>query len=386
MSVTYGVSESPGSTFCAVATPIAFRILSVFTNKGSAQNLRRLFDIPYIADHVREVTFSDIDVYERGTTKHHDITSIIQELASSFSRIHQLPRLKTINLTFYQRYANQRYGKNRPDGSSHALQLAVLSALASSFRVRAPDLTLLSLYNLRTSDLSPLESPSFQTVLTTLRRLRLSPLFDPPDPFTVDDRWSHLWGTLHPRMLTPMQHPLTVLTLDSNAHVGALAGLSFDGLQFPHLCSLSLASLVFEPSVGAQNFILRHAATLARLQLIMCKLPVIPVTFFTPSPSSSTTFARDEPSSGPDTWERVWDCFAAKLTALISLHVNESPEEWSSDFRYGIHGIRNLSDGGGDTDVFAPRNVADAAALQRFHKSVHARSEEVRGRGKSLTS
>ncbi|KAH9022088.1 hypothetical protein EDB83DRAFT_89296 [Lactarius deliciosus] len=303
-----------------------------------------------------------------------DITIVIHELARLFSRIHQLPRLKTINLTFYKRYATQRYGKNRPDRSSHALQLAVLGALTSSFRVRAPDLTLLSLCNLRTSDLSPLESPTFQTVLTTLRRFRLSPLFDP-----------HFWGTLCPRMLIPMQHPLTELTLQRNAHVGTLAGLSFDGLHFPRLCSLSLDRLVFEPSVGVQNLILRHATTLARLELIMCKLSVIPVTLFTPSPSSSTTFAPDESSSGPNTWERVWDCFPVRLTALVSLHVNESPEEWSPDFRYGIHGIWSLSDGW-DIDAFAPRDAADAAALQRFHKSVHARSEEVRGRGKCLTS
>ncbi|KAH8986872.1 hypothetical protein EDB92DRAFT_1948909 [Lactarius akahatsu] len=287
---------------------------------------------------------------------------------------------------FYKRYATQRYGKNRPDGSSHALQFAVLSALTSSFRVRAPDLMLLSLYNLRTSDLSPLEYPTFQTVLTSLRRFRLSPLFDPPDPFTIDDRWSHFWGTLCPRILIPMQHPLTELTLHRNAHVGTLAGLSFDGLHFPRLCSLSLDRLVFEPSVGVQNFILRHAATLAQLELIMCKLSVIPVTLFTPSPSSSMTFARDESSSEPNTWERVWDCFAEKLTALVSLHVSESPEQWDQDFRYGTHGILILSDGWETDYAFAPRDTADAAALQRFHESVYARSEEVHGRGKCLTS
>ncbi|KAH9059847.1 hypothetical protein EDB87DRAFT_1619807 [Lactarius vividus] len=359
------------STFCAVATPIAFRILSVVPTIESAQNLGRLFDVPYIADHVREITFCDRDIYERRMTIKHDITSVINELTSSFSRLHQLPRLKTINLMFYKRYGYQRYGKNRPDGSSHALQSAVLSALASSFRVRAPDLTLLSLHNLRTSDISPLESPPFQTVLTTLQRFRLSPLFDPPDPFTLDDRWSHFWGTLRPPMLTPMQHPLTELILDSNAHVGTLAGLSFDWLHFPCLCSLSLSKLVFEPSIGAQNFILRHAATLARLELITCRLPANRATFFKPSPSSSRTFARDESSSRLGTWERVWDCFAAELTALVSLHVMENREEWNPDFQYRIHGL--WMPGSRDTGSFARRNAADAAALRRLHITVNTR-------------
>ena len=46
-------------TLCAAATPITFRVLSVTSTRGSAQNLGRLFDVPENAAHVREVSYGD---------------------------------------------------------------------------------------------------------------------------------------------------------------------------------------------------------------------------------------------------------------------------------------------------------------------------------------
>ena len=48
-------------TFCAVAAPIAFRILSVKSTVESAQNIGRLFDISEIAAYVKEVTHRDTE-------------------------------------------------------------------------------------------------------------------------------------------------------------------------------------------------------------------------------------------------------------------------------------------------------------------------------------
>ncbi|KAH9022797.1 hypothetical protein EDB84DRAFT_488823 [Lactarius hengduanensis] len=352
-------------TFCAAATPIAFRILSVITTKGSAQNLGQLFDIPDVAGHVREVTFHDTDTDRKGRALKYVRSSAVHELASSFSRFHQLPRLETINLTFYPSYGN------RLDGGGLALQSSVLGALASSFSVRAPKLMSLSLHNLRASDLPPLESPSFQTVLTTLRRFQLSVLFD------GFERWCNFWGTLCPRMiLAPMQHSLTELTLHSDANVGAFSGLSFAGLHFPRLCALSLRMVIFDPSVGAKQFILRHATTLVRLELLVCKLPVDPDMFLTPPP---TAHARDE--SGYCRWEHIWDRFAAELTALVTMHVDERrSDRWgrtNSEFRYVRPDLEKMTYR--ETYTLAHRNAADAAALRRFHLTVATRSKEARG-------
>jgi hypothetical protein len=72
-----------GRTLCAAATPFAFRALSVITTSASAQNLGRLFDLPDIAAHIREVSYHDIGAHrcgkilECGTfSLHHPISNI----------------------------------------------------------------------------------------------------------------------------------------------------------------------------------------------------------------------------------------------------------------------------------------------------------------------
>ena len=52
-------------TLCAVASPLAFRVLSVTNTRESAQNLGRLFDVPEIAAYVREVAYSNTGTDER---------------------------------------------------------------------------------------------------------------------------------------------------------------------------------------------------------------------------------------------------------------------------------------------------------------------------------
>jgi hypothetical protein len=55
-------------TLCAAATPIAFRILSAITTRGSARNLGRLFDVPDLAAHVKEVAFHNTCTDRNGRT------------------------------------------------------------------------------------------------------------------------------------------------------------------------------------------------------------------------------------------------------------------------------------------------------------------------------
>ncbi|KAH9173975.1 hypothetical protein EDB89DRAFT_1956055 [Lactarius sanguifluus] len=361
-------------TLCVAATPLAFRVLSVVPTKGSAQNLGRLFDVPDIAAHVRQVTFHDTDTDRWRRPLKDDITSAAHELASSFYRIHQLPRLKTISLTFYPDYEQRSgLGSSTPAHQDPVLQTSILGALAASFSVRAPELTSLSLHNLHTSDLSLLESPSFQTAPTTLRRLQLSVHFDRSlGSDTMDiEGWCNFWGTLCPRMvLIPTQHSLTELTLHSSAYVGALFGLSFAGLHFPRLCSLSLRMVVFEPSVGATQFILRHAATLARLELLLCKL------VYTYPP---TAHARDEESRPePHYWEYIWDRFSAELTVLVALHVDERRRDSRGGFFAECRYVEPIPEGMIYVEqyYFTPPNAAPA--LRSFQLTVAARSEEVR--------
>ena len=291
--------------------------------------------------------------------------SAIPELANSFSHVHQLPQLETINLTF----AEYELGADNVVSGPLAFQSSILGALASSFSFRAPlKLLSLSLHNLCTYDLTPLVSPPFQTVLKTLRRLRLSVVYDGgPDPYTGFDRWLHFWGTLCSGMiLAPMQHSLRELTLHSN---NLAFGLSPAGLYFPCLSAISFQKLAFEPSVGLEFFILDHAVTLTRLELIGCKLPI----YDDKSVPLSTTIARDgESNPRPTYWEHIWDSFAAELTVLVALHVDERGGV-GSECRYVCPKITNSY-----SDVRVPAHVdaADATALQRLYMTVAARAEE----------
>ena len=276
----------------------------------------------------------------------------IPELASSFSRIHQLRRLETIKLTFVPVSTGLDSGCKGP-----ALQASILGALSESFSIHAPSkLKTLSLQNLRPSDLTPLETPPCQTVLRNLRHLRLSVLYDRTVDITArSDRWAHFWGTLcHRLVLAPTQHALTELSLESNIFVGASSRLSFADLHFPYLCALSLRRIVFEPSVGAESFILRHSATLSRLELIKCGLIIDTI-------SNSTH------------WEQIWDNFLVGLTTLVALHVHESRgTSWGN--RY----VRRGAPVTAYWAMFVPKqlDVADDAAFQRFYVTVAARSEK----------
>ena len=384
-------------TLCAAATPIAFRFLSVITTQSSAQNLKRLFDVPEIAAHIREVSYRDTGADRRGRTRKYGasstshpvnisvnlswrvmpvrpsiIKSIIGELACLFSRVHQLPRLETINLMFYRRWSG-----SDSKGHIHLLEQSILGALAASFSIRAPPrLTSLSLHNIYPSVISSFDSPPIQTVLKTLRHLQLFMILDMNAPL---DHWYHFWGALCPRIfLAPTQHSLTELTLQSNVYFGASSGLSLRELDFPRLCALSLCNLVFDRSVGVEYFVLRHASTLARLELLKCKLP-IDRNKQLPIPDPSTILARDDESGfGLDCWCGIWDRFAAELTTLIVLRVDERrPNLWvgaSSECRYVSSGPCAYW----EADVSESRNVADTEALRRFQTTVAARSEEMR--------
>ena len=290
-------------------------------------------------------------------------TNNICELVSSFSRIHLLPRLETINLTFYP-----TLGRGRQVASdsvdSLSLQPSLLAALAKNFSTHPPSkLTSLCLHDILMSDFSPLESLPFQTLLTpTLRCLELSVLYDiSPD----HARWFNFWSAFFTRIIpTPTHHSLTEFFLLSNMPIGPSSELSFSDLFFPHLCTFSLSNFVLEPLVGIELFILRHAATLTRLELLMFSLPVTRLRPLSTSPSLSLTLTGAEESGR--SWEDIWDRFAAELTALIALHLEDC---W-----YCVYGPNRCVWG---ARVSKSRDAADVAALQRFRKIVSARSGEM---------
>lgn len=266
----------------------------------------------------------------------------INELASVFSCIHQLPHLEILNLTFNPAYDD--CGVDSDDKGRVSLQMSTLFALNTSFTFRvAPKLTSLSLHNLRIWRLFLLES-YFRSFFTTLRRLQLSVLADvAPVPSCFPFQWYKFWAALPRKILVPAQHTLTELTLHSESYIDDSSEMSFGGLHFPHLFALSLCKFVFTLHIGVAPFILRHAATLAQFELLSCRLSTTGGV-----PYSST-------NSALQSWAHTWVRFEAELTNLVVLRVD------SPNYRY----FSNPSE-----------LRKDAAALQRFQTTVAARSSE----------
>ena len=380
-------------TLCAAVNPIVFRKLFVKSTRENVQNLGGLIDVPDIAVHIREVFYIGIndhwDPRHCASSSPHSINIIKNlimtflrigwrwvtsplsvstslsnpDLESSFSkflsRVHQLPRLETIKLWFVPRYDVSVSSDN---GSRPPLQTSFLAALTASFSVRAPsELTTLSLHCLVVSGF-PSESAPFLTLLMpALRHLYLSVLNDIP---LNDVRWCNFWGTFIPRIiLAPVQHSLTDLMLDSDITIGSSSGLSFAGLYFPRLSALTLSKFLWGPSVGIEPFILQHANTLAQLSLRSCSLPVTKLRLLSPTPSTALAEA-EEPSNS---WEYIWDRFAAELTVLVALLTD-------STFYATCDSDKHVWEAG----ISDTRKAADNAALQRFRMTVAARSKEMR--------
>ena len=387
---------------CAVATPLAFLALPVITTNSSAQNLGRFFDLPDIAAHVKEVYYHDTGVVVGGRmlecgafsppSSQSNIltcplhlrrrvsgsvnTEAIDELASSFSRIHQLPRLETIKLEFTPIHDN--YWPGDSDSRDRlSLQASILGSLAASFSVRASSkLTSLSLLNIRASDPTPLETLPLQNILPTLQCLQLSAVSDiSPDPGTFRDRWHYFWSTLSSCMVpVQTQIVLTELTLHSDKCVGVFDGLLLPELHFPRLAVLSLRNIVFNP-IQDEVFVLRHAATLVRLELLTCKVLLSMDRHPAPAPSKYTNLAGEgEIMRVGQHWDRIWDRFTAELTAVVKLNVDECDSDEEVRYVHPRIGAYSYSMICADES----RNAADLAALQRFRMTVAARSTEAR--------
>ena len=127
---------------------------------------------------------------------------------------------------------------------------------------------------------------------------------------------------------------------------------------------LSLHNVFLQPSVGVEAFILRHAASLARLELLECKLPAYdthplpPFNFDPPPPLSHYC------------WDNIWDRFAAELTALVALNIKDPNCSYVSSFFMFVPFLDSARQS---------RDAIDFAALERFRAVVAARSEEMRG-------
>lgn len=190
-------------------------------------------------------------------------------------RLHKFTHLKTLRFSFHPSYLEcRRLGGAQP--SLHFLvQKAVLASIASD--PYPTTVRNLSLTNVIGIEDSVYESPTFQTVISSLQSLSIStiaPEYETGCDFELRHWYNDFWrSTMPTRFLTPPESSLTSLSLGSDVLIGPIDNFNINDHFFPRLASLKLERFLFH-WCPVTEFILKHNATLQKLELRNCEMYV----------------------------------------------------------------------------------------------------------------
>ncbi|KAI0051318.1 hypothetical protein FA95DRAFT_1676036 [Auriscalpium vulgare] len=299
-------------TLHSFATPYLYRqvfLKPTLRNIDAFESIVRCF-----AQHVEEVHYvEDVHVYDSegnqigsaniGLTSEEE-GRLATRITDAILLLRQLPRLHTVVLSLFT-----------ADDEVHTFffrQMVVLGALAtlpatSATRARLEQAT----HDSVLADPAAAR-PEFALALEALGavphlRIATETWFGNTD---APDELIAFWGvTVSFALLWApgLAANLSALTLHSDKDVGVHTALSLEGLLFPNLGELSLKRVWFHSVIGAEEFIVRHHATLWGLKLFGCKVPV--------------DFA-DQSYIGVRFWRHIWTRFAEELQVLRQLSVN----------------------------------------------------------------
>ncbi|KAJ7666683.1 hypothetical protein DFH06DRAFT_250100 [Mycena polygramma] len=287
----------------SVASPLAFRVVVVNDSVKSAEAVSFLQGCDgSLTSLVREIDFrGELETEERHLRNETSGAAAREALRTVFSRLSKFPNLQSLRLNFNSSY------EEKP---SHFLRLQneVFAALAAS---PPPPITSLTLNNLIAVPDDIYAQEDFRRLFASLRELEISVISDTEtegsyirDPLTTfwEDSVSHMV-----RSATAA----TALTIRSDQFVGACPALSTNGTFLPHLTSLALHKFTLEGDV--MDLILRHKATLTRLELKEC----------------SIDGGFDGDFSDP--WHAVFARFRTELSALTNFVFDHAVEERDED-------------------------------------------------------
>jgi hypothetical protein len=160
----------------------------------------------------------------------------------------------------------------------------------------------LSLAHLICVDDGTYETPAFQSVISSLHSLSFLTVSNiKPGCLSVCLDWFHeFWpSTALESFLVPALSSLTSLSFGGDEYI---SDFDFDACHFPRLTSLKLRHIVFSTFHAIDNFVIKHGATLRRLEL---------------------------EDNGMDStndyyWSNVWERFQTELTVLEKLVVHRT--------------------------------------------------------------
>ncbi|KAF7340580.1 Pribosyltran domain-containing protein [Mycena sanguinolenta] len=276
--------------FKDVVTGLAFRVVVVRDSVKSALAVGFLQSCDdSVTSVIRELVFyGDVDQEEKRWRREHETSGEPgrRALTTVFSGLSKFLNLKKLQLNFHGIYQETPFG-DIPDNPTHffKLQIEIFTTLAAH---PLPHLGSLVVKNLLPIPNEIYNNIHFHAFFRPLHELDIGVLCD----VNGGKRWYEqeplleFWEKVVPRMVLSAS-ALTALTIRSNDPVGACPAMSFKDLLFPHLTSLSFHRFALEPAVSqpfrywpwgtppdsdVADFILRHEATLERLELHDCSI------------------------------------------------------------------------------------------------------------------
>ncbi|KAI0259461.1 hypothetical protein BC834DRAFT_846752 [Gloeopeniophorella convolvens] len=332
-------------TFRDILSPRVFRTVTVLPTMASARRFCTLVGVPRFrgaARHVEEIVYTEPtqvdDVDPTCDEEGAEVMAVRTTLSLAFGHLHSLPALRSLNLQFYPTFDEDRWRWNRNHRESEHLrrQWAILKAVTGNLSL-LPALDSLTLENFLAFPHELYTNPRIAPLVARLRHLHLKPLcHGGMDTAFYQSRLVEFWtDAAHVRLLRPAT-ALTSLSLHCNTYPGGprSAQLDFHSLEFPQLASLSLARIFFDYTDRSalrggdvEDFIVRHAPHLARLELLACKMHV---GFGSPA----------------RLWADVWARFGSTLTALADLAVKWDDDGDGCELRYGTYTIQNVDTAG----------------------------------------
>ncbi|KAA1478190.1 hypothetical protein DENSPDRAFT_661466 [Dentipellis sp. KUC8613] len=299
-----------------VTTPQLFRTLCVTSTLSSATNATNILLTPALARYIREFEFRDATADSDGNpTKQARIQDAkgrdpdipedaIGALIAVFALLSHAQALSSIKLVFSPLYRETGHPDEPPSPQFRA-QNAII-------RILSRILPIFPLRSLRIIHVLAETHPSFSNLLkitASLRTFHMDVLSqDYYQEMWPDPSWEGFWDTCMPRYLLPPaspDSPLENLTIRGQDTIGIHPRFSLAQRTYPRLSSLSLASILFDASVGTEAFIVRHAPTLRRLELERCRIPL------------------DLDEVPADHWAAIWGRLQEVLTNVEELVVHE---------------------------------------------------------------
>jgi len=238
------------------------------------------------------------------------------------------------------------------------LQNEIFATLAAN---PPPPLTSITLNNVIAIPDDIYAQEDFHKIFQASKQLGISVLSDAGDSCSYwHDPLVKFWNQSVPHMVRSAT-AVTALTIRSDQAVGTCPALSFKDTFLPHLTSLALHRFALDPEFPAEDvveWILRHKATLTRLELHRCSID------------------GGEDGNFPRPWHAVLALFEAELGALRDFLFNPD-RRWTYDgmlrdprFEY----TRLYESGYTEEEEEVPGEALDLPALESLMTVVNSRT------------